>query len=244
MIRAVLFDFYGTLARATSWGAPYEEVLGAHGLTLSEDARLRWRQEVFDGQDHRQHSASRRHYEAWETDRLRRLAVACGGPDTPGAATADTDAIVADLFHASRDFVMEAYPEVPAVLAAVRASGRTAAVCSNWGWDLDRALDQAGLAPLVDLAVTSAQAGTRKPHPQIFHHTLYQCGVPPTEALFVGDTWGPDVEGPLAVGMRAVHVRRGPTDGPRGDDSSEAPEDLPAGALRIGDLTAVVDLLS
>jgi len=244
VVRAVLFDFYGTLARATSWGAPYEEVLGAHGLTLSEDARRRWRQEVFDGQDHRHHSASRHHYEAWETDRLRRLTVTCGGPGAPGAPTSDTDAIVADLVHATRDFVMEAYAEAPAVLAAVRASGRTVAVCSNWGWDLDRALDQAGLAPLVDLVVTSAQAGTRKPHPQIFHHTLTRCGVPPTEALFVGDTWGPDVEGPLAVGMRAVHVRRDPTDGPRVDDAGAAPEYLPAGVLRIDDLTALVDLLS
>ena len=29
-----------------------------------------------------------------------------------------------------------------------------------------------------------------------------------TDALFVGDTWGPDVEGPRAVGMAPVYLSR------------------------------------
>src|SRR5436309_823923 len=81
------------------------------------------------------------------------------------------------------------------------------AVCSNWDWHLDRAMAQAGLDGLVDVMVTSAQAGARKPHPRIFERTLEKCRVTdPAEVVFVGDSWGPDVEGPSAMGMRPVHV--------------------------------------
>lgn len=237
-MRAVLFDFYGTLAFASRWGATYDEVLARHGLVLTDDARLRWRQEVYDGQDHRLHSRSRSHYQRWEQERLRRLALACGCPDA--------DEVVADLHRASKDFVMQAYPEAAEVLAAVRASGRIVAVCSNWGWDLDQAMDQCGLTPLVDVVVTSAQAGTRKPHPQIFEHTLERCGVKAGEALFVGDTWSPDVEGPIDIGMQAVHLVRDERPFEPGRDTAGDLEGstLPAGAFRVRDLTPVVDMLA
>ncbi len=34
MARAVLFDFYGILARAVSWGTPFEEVFTRRGLRV------------------------------------------------------------------------------------------------------------------------------------------------------------------------------------------------------------------
>ncbi len=35
-----------------------------------------------------------------------------------------------------------------------------------------------------------------------------QLGVAPEDALFVGDTWTCDVDGPRAAGMRAIYLRR------------------------------------
>jgi putative hydrolase of the HAD superfamily len=61
--------------------------------------------------------------------------------------------------------------------------------------------------------------------------------VAPADALFVGDTWGPDVEGPLAVGLRPVHVWR-PSDG-----RSSPPPALVDGVRRVTDLRGVVDLV-
>ena len=43
---------------------------------------------------------------------------------------------------------------------------------------------------------------------QDYADTLAEAGVAAGEALFVGDTWGPDVEGPTAAGIRAVYLRR------------------------------------
>ena len=232
MVRAAIFDFYGTLARAVAWGPDVAEVLAAHGLRLDEAARAAWEGEVFDGMEHHEHSASRDRYVAWERRRLRRLAEACGAP--PG----DTEALTAALHAATRDFRMAAYDEVPAVLAELQDRGLVVAVCSNWTWDLDDALEQAGLGSAADVVVTSAQAGVRKPHPAIFALTLQRCGVGPGEAVFVGDTWYPDVEGARAAGLLPVHVWRD------GDPWTTAtPPPLPDGVHRIPDLRGVLTLV-
>jgi putative hydrolase of the HAD superfamily len=63
-------------------------------------------------------------------------------------------------------------------------------------------------------------------------------GVDPGEVLFVGDSWLPDVVGPLSAGMGAVHIWRG--DERHGQD----PPTLVGGAQRIGDLTALLPLVS
>ncbi len=232
MIRAAIFDFYGTLARAVSWGPDVASVLVAHGLRLDEAARAAWEAEMFDGMEHHEHSASRDRYLAWERERLRRLAEASGaGPD-------DVETLAAELHAATRDFRMTAYDEVPAVLAELRDRGLVVAVCSNWTWDLQEALDQAGLGAAADVVVTSAQAGVRKPHPAIFALTVERCGVGPGEAVFVGDTWYPDVEGARAAGLLPVHVWR---DGEPW--TTDPPPTLPDGVRRIDDLRGVLDLV-
>jgi putative hydrolase of the HAD superfamily len=227
MTRAVFFDFYGTLARATAWGPTIEDVLTEFGAVLDPEARARWQAEVADGVDHLEHSADRDRYVAWEQARLRRLAASCG---------ADNDEVVAALYRAVKTFTLLAYDEAPAVLAELRSRGLTLAVCSNWDWDLEGALEGCGLGGAVDVVVTSARAGARKPHPRIYAHTLDRCGgVAPGDVVFVGDTWEPDVVGPISAGMRAVHVWR--------DDDQREPPPPPNGAERIADLRGLLDLI-
>jgi putative hydrolase of the HAD superfamily len=233
VIAAVLFDFYGTLARAVTWGPKVEELLGRHGLLLDPDAHHRWQAEAADGVEHVDASADRDRYVAWERARFCRLVQGCG------AAGSDVERVADEIYTATKTFTMAAYPEVAGVLAELRAGGVTVAVCSNWDWDLDRALAQAGLDDLVDLAVTSARAGARKPHPRIYQHTLSQCGVAPSDAVFVGDSWGPDVEGPLAAGLRPVHVWR------EGEPHTAAttPPPLNGQVKRVADLRGVLPLV-
>jgi len=229
-MKAVLFDFYGTLARAVSWGDTHEQVFARHGLAF--DATT-WGHnfvgEANDGNEHLEHSTSRDAYVAWEVTRMRRRAQACGVGDD------DLDALVADLHKAAKTYTLAPYPEVPGVLAELRAMGLTVAICSNWDWDIERAVAQAGLDGAVDVVVTSARAGARKPHPRIFAHTLDRCGADASDALFAGDTFPADVVGPLAFGMQALHVWR--------DDIDGDPPPVPDGATRAPDITAVLDLL-
>lgn len=201
VVSAVIFDFYGTLARWADGGATdYGAVLAAHGYELAPEALdayfLR-----YDGVDHAEHSVSEEAYESWVRGRLRDLTDACS------VEGADVDEVI-DALRASDRGDMVAYPEAAAVLWSLRQAGLGIGVCSNWGWELDAFLDDAGLLDLVDAGVTSARAGSRKPHPGIYAQTVAALGVAPAEVLFVGDSWGPDVRGPRRAGMTAVHVWR------------------------------------
>jgi putative hydrolase of the HAD superfamily len=113
-------------------------------------------------------------------------------------------------------------------------------ICSNWDWDLAEAVEEAGLTTRFDALLSSAWVGARKPHPRIYARALLEAGVEADEALFVGDTWGPDVEGPLAAGIPAVYLRRVGhwPDGtcPHDDPTTAAVPVLP-------DLTGLLDLV-
>jgi putative hydrolase of the HAD superfamily len=114
-------------------------------------------------------------------------------------------------------------------LRELRGRGLALAICSNWDWDLEEAIESAGLAGTVDVTMSSAWIGARKPHPRVYAHVQTIVGVAPEHTLFVGDTWTCDVEGPRAAGMRPVYIRRTHM----GPDSTAPPEP---------DLTAVTSL--
>ena len=196
-----MFDFYGTLARfAHNHATGYEPVFAAFGYApdraLLEDYFSR-----YDGVDHAEHSVDRETYEAWSRGRLHQLVRQCG------VDPAHADDLVESLRGADNGPVT-AYPDAAATLIALRRAGLAVGVCSNWGWELDPFLEEAGLLHLVDVAITSARAGARKPHPGIYAQTVDALGVPPAETVFVGDSWEPDVRGPRRFGMTAVHVWR------------------------------------
>jgi len=227
MAQAVIFDWFGTLAR---WDheAPsnYAAVLDDHGFGIDPVViggyLTRW-----DGVDHHEHSVSREAYLAWTRLRLFGLAEDCGVPASERRAV--VEALVESDFGSS----MEAYPETLPVLSELRRRNFAVAVCSNWGWDLEPYLEQTGVAPLVDVPVTSARAGYRKPHPAIYEITLTRLGVSAGDAVFVGDSWRPDVLGPISAGMAAVHVCR---------DVSAALPELVDGAHRVATLHHLLTL--
>ncbi|MGW1372937.1 HAD family hydrolase [Streptomyces sp. NPDC002446] len=232
-VRGVIFDFYGTLVRMVPPLPPsHHSLFARRGLTeAAERWGDPWTVGPRDGEEHAAHSVDEESYRAWEVDRLRRRARACGVPDTEAAALA------VELDRAMKDLRLALFDDVPSALAGLRARGVTVAVCSNWFWDLDRAIEDVGLAGAVDVAVTSARAGARKPHPRIYRVVLERCGLRPEQALFVGDMWRTDVAGPLAAGMRAAHLWR-----PDRAVEGVAPP-VPAGATRIASLSALTDLL-
>lgn len=72
-----------------------------------------------------------------------------------------------------------------------------------------RVLAEAGLAGFFEVIVVSAEEGLRKPTPRIFTRCCERLGLPPSECLFIGDTWTEDIEGATGAGMPAVWVRPG-----------------------------------
>jgi putative hydrolase of the HAD superfamily len=147
--------------------------------------------------------------------------------------------ILDDLEAGRAARVLEAYDEVPGVLDDLRERGLGLVICSNWDWDLEPAIAEAGLAGRFDTVVSSAWAGARKPHPRIYRYLLEQAALDPHDVLFVGDTWAPDVEGPLAAGMRPAYLER---DG-HWPDATRPAETSAVPVARIRDLTGILPLL-
>jgi putative hydrolase of the HAD superfamily len=229
VVQAVIFDWFGTLAE---WphgsNSSYPSVFSDHGHEVDpavfDRYHTRW-----DGIDHSEHSTSRDTYLVWSRQRLLALATECG------VADGERDVLVDALVEADRRTSMVVFPEVPSVLAELRRRGLTIGVCSNWGWDLQEALHATGVDTLIDAAVTSARVGYRKPHAAMYESILGALRVAAPEAIFVGDSWEPDVLGPIGAGMRSVHVDR--TEGER---AGSLPP-LVAGATRVSDLRRLLD---
>jgi len=232
MVTAVVFDFYGTLARATQW-LSIDVLLAERGYDLPKAVHDRWWNDGIDGIEHLEPSQSRAAYEAWQHERL--LGMLAETDVHPG----EYEEILEQLRRGNETRVLEAYHEVPGVLDALRGRDVRLSVCSNWGWDLEEALSEVGLGSEFEVVVSSAWAGARKPHPRIFEHTLGELGVEAAEAVFVGDTWGPDVVGPAALGMRPLYLRRHDHWADNGAPADPASE----GVTVAADLTPILDLL-
>jgi putative hydrolase of the HAD superfamily len=231
-VRAVVLDFFGTLARATT-SVGIGEILARHGHDLPPHLQEMWWSGDIDGTEHVEQSRSRDRYLAWQRERL--IAMLHEADVHP----AQHDAILADLEAGRAVRVLEAYDEVLPVLHRLRQQGLALAVCSNWDWDLEPAIGETGLDGCFDTVVSSAWAGARKPHPRIYRYLLEQSGLDPDGILFVGDTWGPDVEGPRAAGMTPAYLERDGhwPDPTRPDDTSGVE------VARLRDLRGLLPLL-
>ena len=205
---AVTLDAAGTLFDvAEPVGVTYARVAAHHGVRLvAEDVERRFRAAMaaapplaFPGAGAPDLPERERAW--WRT--VVQAALGSGAAPVAGACFADLFAYYA------RPAAWRVYPEVPAVLEALRASGLRLAVVSNFDGRLPGLLAGLGLSPFLDHVLHSSRVGCAKPDARIFHAAVAALGVPPGHALHAGDSVGVDVEGARAAGLRAVLVDRG-----------------------------------
>ncbi|MHC5260936.1 HAD family hydrolase [Streptomyces sp. UC4497] len=79
------------------------------------------------------------------------------------------------------------YPDTREVLTGLRERGVPVAVISNIGWDPRPVFAGHGLDGFVDAYVLSYRHGVTKPHPRLFTAACEELGVAPGDALMVGD---------------------------------------------------------
>jgi putative hydrolase of the HAD superfamily len=223
-VRAVLLDALGTLLELEPPAPLLRAQLAARGVDVTEaEAAAALRAEIAYYRAHHDEAV-----DAAALDGLRDRCTAVLRAALPEPARAAPD-LRGALLAALR---FRAYPEVPGVLAALRARGLRLVVVSNWDVSLHGVLSDTGLAGAVDAALTSAEVGAAKPDAAIFARALQAAGgVAAADAVHVGDSPEADVAGARAAGLDAVLVMR---------DGGSAPE----GVQAIPDLSALPRVLA
>ena len=200
MLRAVLFDVDFTLARPGPELGPegYVSAGERHGLRL-EAARYEAARDAALV-DLRRHPELEHDDEIWFrfTERIVR---GMGG---------DADSAYACAVEITRGWErhenFEVYDDVTDTLATLRSAGLGIGLVSNSARDVHEFAHHHGLD--VDAGISSFHHGHTKPHASIFRAVLGLLEVQPAEAAMVGDTIADDLEGALALGMRAILLDR------------------------------------
>lgn len=206
-IRAVLFDWGGTLVRddALVVGSP----AGAVAKYARHRLSLALRDEVFE-------SAFQAVLPPYDPS------VTTDCPHIDWLITAAFEHLgwrldAEDVRECARLFFTEAthrqavFDDARALLASLRYRGYRTGVISNAifpGAMFQPLAADLGLAGYLDAIITSADTGRSKPATEPYLTALAAIGVDAHEALFVGDTLETDVAGARAAGLRAVLLDR------------------------------------
>jgi putative hydrolase of the HAD superfamily len=199
-LRAVLFDVDFTLARPGPELGPdgYVRAGERHGLVL-EAARY----------EHARDAAFvdlKRHPELEHDDAIwiaftERIVLGMGG-----AAPASHDCAVEITSGWTRHEYFELYEDSVPVLEELRRAGLKIGLVSNSARDVHGFAHHHSLD--IDAGISSFHHGRTKPHASIFRAVLELLEVEPPAAAMVGDTVEDDIDGAVALGMRAVLVDR------------------------------------
>ena len=218
-VRAVLLDALGTLVRLEPPVPRLRaELRRRAGVEVDEDTAARgFAAEIEYYLAH--------HLEGRDADALEALRDRCARAMTAAMGLERLDPAAArQAMLASLEFT--AFPDAVPALRELRARGLRLVVASNWDCSLPEWLVRAGLMDLLDGAASSAVAGAAKPDPAVFREALRLAGVPPGEAVHVGDSPENDVQGARAAGIRAILVAR-EGDPPARVDSVSSLSELP-----------------
>jgi putative hydrolase of the HAD superfamily len=199
-LRAVLFDVDFTLVKPGPDLGPegYVRFGRRHGLQLDParygEARTTALQNV------ERHPELRHDEEMWFA--FTELIIRGMGGHGPAARELAIE--MTRLWERSENF--DLYDDALPVMEQLRRSGLKLGLVSNGGRELHELVAHHRLD--VDCAIASRSHGWTKPHPTIFRAALDVLGIEAPEAVMVGDSVEDDVEGAIAVGMRAFLIDR------------------------------------
>jgi 2-haloacid dehalogenase len=197
-IRACVFDAYGTLfdvnaAARTAAGEPGREALSAVWPKLAADWRSKQLQYTW------LRAVMGVHADFWQ--------VTQDGLDwAMEAAGLSDDSLRERLLALYRE--LAAFPEVPAMLAALKAAGRQVAILSNGSPAmLEAAVASAGIGASIDATLSVEEVGVFKPDARVYDLVGRHLSVVRGEVLFVSSN-GWDAGGAAHYGFRTVWVNR------------------------------------
>ncbi|MBA4179993.1 MAG: hypothetical protein C0506_05330 [Anaerolinea sp.] len=206
-VRAVLFDWDGTLVRSDSF------VLGAPAAAVAHYARQRLHLALRSEDFERAFRAVLPSYEAGRTGTSPHIDALIGAAFTWLGWTVGANDVDAcgRLFFREATARLDVYDDARALLASLKFRGYRMGVVTNAifpGRLFGPLVNELGLAGYLEAIVSSADVGLAKPNPAIFHRALQTMGLDPQETLFVGDRVETDIIGARAAGLRAVLIQR------------------------------------
>ena len=183
IIKAILFDAFGTLAEIAERRRPYAQLLsladtasrptpaGYAAVVMRRDRKI---QEIAD----------------W-----------LGGTQTQAQEAGVFDGLATELIS------MRLFPETAETLAQLRSNDFKLGICSNLAQPYAAPL-RALLPFEMDAYVWSFEVRAIKPDPIIYQAACEALQVRPEDVLMVGDTYEADCLGPRRLGMQALHLAR------------------------------------
>ena len=219
-IAAAVFDAYGTLFDVHAAAGRLRDDIGPDADRLSQV----WRQKQLEYTWLR--ALMQRHADFWQVTEDA-LAYAM---DVVGLADQGLADRLLSLYRR-----LDAYPEVPEVLARLKQAGLHTAILSNGTPKmLAEAVDHAGIGPHLDAVLSIEAIGLYKPSPPVYTLPQDRFGVPAAQTAFMtSNAW--DAAGAASAGLHVVWINR----------FEQPPERLPAGpAAELRDLRGLPDLLA
>ena len=194
MFTAYVFDAYGTLFDVHAPVRRHADAIGPErGQRLSE----LWRQKQLEYAWTRALADRYRDFAGITADALD-FAIATVAPDCA--------ALKPDLMEAYHR--LDAYPEVPAVLAELKRRGALTAILSNGTPAmLATAVESAGIGSLLDATISVDLIPTYKTDPRVYRLAVDALRVDPPDISFQSSNrW--DIAGAVAFGLSSVWINR------------------------------------
>ncbi len=195
MIRAILFDFYDTLAHVDA------ETILAGRRALAERAGVDpeamatlWRETA-----HARMLGQGGGLEATIATMLAQL-----GRPAPPSLLPELAAIEVDTWERA----VQLYPDARLTLETLKARGYRLGVLSNCSDQAGYVIERAGLDHLFDTLALSFRLGLAKPDPPIYEHALAALGVQAAEAMFVADGAFGELDAAQDLGIVAVLIEQ------------------------------------
>jgi putative hydrolase of the HAD superfamily len=195
MIRAILFDFYDTLAHVDADTiVSGRRALAERAGVDPEGMATLWRETA-----HERMLGRGGGLEATIATMLEQL----GRPASPELLSE-----LAEMEVRTWERAVQLYPDARTALEALKAQGHLLGVLSNCSDQAGYVIERAGLDHLFDTLALSFRLGVAKPDPAIYEHALAALGTLPAETMFVADGAFGELDAAQDLGIVAVLIEQ------------------------------------
>lgn len=220
MMKAIIFDAFGTLFKVTNGGSARTIIknISACGVSVDEKAFLKEWKDYY-----KNHTTGNCEFMTERDIFISRIQMFYDRYGVNRNAEKDADALLAGAFE------REAYPETRTVLNELMKKYRIFIGSNTDNNVLESVMRKSNIT--VHKVYTSENLKCYKPTKRFFTHILEENGLSPQEVLFVGDSVTDDILGPKAASMKTVWIDRNELGGEFGQD------------FRIVDLKELLDIV-